>query len=361
MKAAVLFGNGDIRYEDHPEPDLGPGMVKIRVRAAGICGSDIPRALHGGAHFYPVVLGHEFAGDVAAIGPEGDAAGSEGATHALAVGDTVSGVPLIPCMVCADCQRGDFSLCRRYRFIGSREDGAFADYVVVPAQNAVRYDPSIPYTHAALFEPSAVAIHAIRHSGFRGGGRVAILGGGTIGLFAMQWAKIFGARQVTVFDIDDGRLALAKRLGADDTVNTRKDGLMDDADGAAVAAGRFDFDSVFETAGSPATMRMAFELAANHANVCFVGTPHENLVFAPGQWEWMNRKELRATGSWMSYSAPFPGVEWEWTAHYFATGQLKFDSELIFRTFPMAAAGEAFSLFRDPSQVHGRVMLLNDP
>ena len=99
MKAAVLYGNEDIRYADWETPACGPGMVKVRVRATGICGSDVPRVLHHGAHFYPVVLGHEFSGDVAEVG--------EG-VQGLQVGDTVTGAPLVPCMRCADCQRGNY-------------------------------------------------------------------------------------------------------------------------------------------------------------------------------------------------------------------------------------------------------------
>ena len=89
---------------------------------------------------------------------------------------------------------------------------------------------------------------------------------------------------------------------------------------------------VYETAGSAPTSYMAFELAANKANVCFIGTPTKDLTFSPKLWEQMNRKEFKLTGSWMSYSAPFPGKEWELTAHYFKTGQLKFDPGFIFKS-----------------------------
>jgi len=348
MKAAVLFGNEDIRYTDWETPVTRPGTVKVRVRAAGICGSDVPRVLHHGAHFYPVVLGHEFSGDVVEVG--------DGVAHVKA-GDTVSGAPLVPCMCCADCQRGHFSLCKNYSFIGSREQGSFAEYVVLPAQNAVRYDPAIPYAQAAMFEPSTVALHGLRQSDYRGGGSVVVLGCGTIGIFTAQWAKIFGARKLVVLDLDEGRLALAKRMGADETVNTLNVDYLQDA---LAQTGGVGFDHVFETAGNPATMHMAFELAANRANVCFIGTPHTDLTFTPRQWENMNRKEFHLTGSWMSYSAPFPGEEWSLTAHYFGTGELQFDPAFIYRTYPMHAVAEAFALYKDAAQVHGKIMLVQE-
>ncbi len=346
MKAAVLHGNEDLRYEEYPTPELRPGTVKVRVRATGICGSDVPRVLHHGAHFFPIVLGHEFAGDVVEVSAD---------VTGLAVGDRVSGAPLVPCLTCADCQQGNYALCKNYSFIGSRQQGSFAEYVVLPARNAVKFAPSIPYEQGAMFEPSTVALHGLLQNGYQGGQTVAVLGCGTIGLFTIQWAKIFGSRKIVAFDIDPGRLALAKRLGADETVNTREEGYMEQA--LALTGGQ-GYPCVFETAGNTATMQMAFELAGSKARVCFIGTPHVDLTFPPKQWECMNRKEFLLTGSWMSYSAPFPGKEWELTAHFFATGQLRFDEGFIYKRVPLSQAAEAFALFKNPAQVHGKIMLM---
>lgn len=348
MKAAVVVANEDVRYQDVEEPQAKPGHVKVKVKASGICGSDIPRVLHNGVHFYPIVLGHEFSGDVVEVG--------EGVTK-VKVGDRVSGVPLLPCMKCDDCQNGNFSLCKHYSFIGSRQQGSNADYVALPEQNVIPFDPSISYEQGAMFEPSAVALHGLLQNDYQGGQYVAILGGGTIGMFTMQWAKIFGSKKVVVFDISDERLELAKRLGADEVINTLKDGYMEDA--MAITGGK-GYGFVYETAGQVPTMHMAFELAANKAHVCFIGTPHVDLSFTPKQWENMNRKEFKLTGSWMSYSSPFPGKEWELTAHYFATGQLKFDPAFIYRKMPMSQAQEAFQLYKTPGLVQGKILLMNE-
>lgn len=348
MKAAVVVANEDVRYEDYPEPQVKEGEVKIKVKMSGICGSDIPRVLNNGVHFYPIVLGHEFSGDVVEVG--------EGVTK-VKVGDRVSGAPLVPCMKCDDCQKGNFSLCKNYTFIGSRIQGSNADYVVIPEQNAVPFDASIPYEQGAMFEPSTVALHGVRCNDYKGGEYVAVLGGGTIGMFTMQWTKIFGSKKVVVFDISDERLELAKRLGADEVVNTTKADYMEEA--MKITKGK-GYAYVFETAGQPATMHIAFEIAANKAHVCFIGTPHVDLSFTPAMWENMNRKEFKLTGSWMSYSAPFPGEEWELTAHYFATGQLKFDPGFIFKKMPMSQAQEAFQMFKTPGLVQGKVLLVNE-
>lgn len=218
MKAAVVVANEDVQYQEVEEPQVTPGHVKIKVRYSGICGSDIPRVLNHGVHFYPIVLGHEFSGDVVEVG--------EGVTK-VKVGDRVSGAPLLPCMKCDDCQKGNFSLCKHYSFIGSREQGANADYVVVPEQNAVPFADNVPYEQGAMFEPATVAIHGVFQNDYHGGEYVAILGGGTVGMFTMQWTKIFGSKKVVVFDISDERLALAKRLGADEVINTKEEGYME--------------------------------------------------------------------------------------------------------------------------------------
>ena len=149
MKAAVVVANEDVQYQEVEEPQVTPGHVKIKVRYSGICGSDIPRVLNHGVHFYPIVLGHEFSGDVVEVG--------EGVTK-VKVGDRVSGAPLLPCMKCDDCQKGNYSLCKHYSFIGSREQGANADYVVVPEKNAVPFADNVPYEQGAMFEPATVAI-----------------------------------------------------------------------------------------------------------------------------------------------------------------------------------------------------------
>ena len=205
-----------------------------------------------------------------------------------------------------------------------------------------------------MFEPSTVALHGLLQNDYQGGRCVAILGGGTIGMFTMQWAKIFGSKKVVVFDISDARLDLALRLGADAVINTKKEGFMEEA--MALTDGK-GFEFVFETAGQVPTMQMAFELASNKAHVCFIGTPHADLSFTPKMWENMNRKEFNLTGSWMSYSAPFPGHEWTLTSEYYGNGKLKYDEGLVFRKFPLSKIADAFELFKTPGAVKGKILI----
>ena len=345
MKAGVVYASNDIRYDDIEKPVPKKGQVLIKVKYTGICGSDIPRVNGTACHFFPNVLGHEFSGVVEEVG--------EG-VNSVKAGDRVAGVPLVPCMKCEDCQKGNYSLCKHYSFIGSREFGSFAEYVVVPEKNAVKFENEVSFEQGAFFEPSTVALHGLQRLDYQGGKTVAILGGGTIGMFTLQWAKIYGAKKVVVFDISKERLELAKRLGAFGCINTLEKDFMQQT--MKLTGGR-GFDYVYETAGNTITMKMAFKLAANKAGVCFIGTPTSELSFSVEEWENMNRKEFTLTGSWMSYSAPFPGQEWEATAYYFKTGRLKFDESFIFKKIPLSQIASAFEMFKTPGTVKGKILI----
>ena len=169
MKAGVVHATNDIRYEEIDKPKADPGKVVVKVKYTGICGSDIPRVNADACHFFPNVLGHEFSGIVDEVG--------EGVTL-VKKGDRVAGVPLVPCLKCPDCQRGDYSLCKHYSFIGSREFGSFAEYVSMPELNVVKFGDDVSFEKGAFFEPATVALHGLRRVDYKGGKNVAILGGG---------------------------------------------------------------------------------------------------------------------------------------------------------------------------------------
>lgn len=347
MKAAVLHASQDIRYEDYAMPDMKPGHIKIHIRACGICGSDVPRVLGNAAHFFPIVLGHEFSGEIAEIAE--DVTGFE-------VGDRVVCASLIPCYHCPDCDKGNYSLCKHYTFIGSRIQGGFSEYVVVPARNVVKFSSAYSFEEAALIEPASVALHGILCNDYRGGGTVAVVGAGTIGLFTAQWADIMGASKIVFFDVDDERLKLAKEITGFDGVNTMH---TTPADAVKEITGGSGFDYVFGVSGAPSSYLTCFEAAANKAHVCFIGTPTGSITFTAAQWELINRREMVLTGSWMSYTSPFPGKAWTMCADYLSNGKLKCDKRMIHQIFDLKDCKEAFNCYRNPSEVKGRIMLVN--
>lgn len=348
MKAAVLYGKRDLRVEEIDPPKLNSDEVLVKVEYTGICGSDLPRVLGNAAHYYPIILGHEFSGEVVETGP---------GVKNVTVGDRVAGSPLIPCHQCPDCLRGNYALCKHYSFIGSRLQGSWAEYVKLPARNAVRLPDGVTYEQGAFFEPATVALHGLLVMGFSGGCDVAIIGMGTIGLLTLQCAKILGAKRIFAFDLDQDKLALAQQLGADVCVNTGDDQFREVLPQLITEqTGGAGFEQVIDAAGVEFTEKLSLELAANKGNVMFIGTPSQNVTLTPHQFEHFNRKELTVRGSWMSYSAPFPGREWELAGYYFQNGQLTCDL-LLDRKIPLTQIETAFHDFMIPGKVNGKVLM----
>lgn len=348
MKAAVVVGYNDVRYIEQPEPQIGLGQVKISVKFCGICGSDIPRVLNGSCHSFPQVLGHEFSGIVAEV--------AENVTS-VSVGDHVVGVPLIPCMICDDCKNGNYSLCKHYSFIGSRQQGAMAEYVVVPEANVFKIDSSIRLDYAALFEPSTVALHGIKINNYRPTEKdnVCVIGAGTIALFTLQWCKILGAKKVTVIGRSKEGLDIALKYGADNVISTLDTKFLEQT---KLITDGLGFDYVFDAAGTGETIHTSLQVAANKAHICFIGTPTKQIEFSVKMWELINRKEICLTGSWMSYSAPWPGIEWKMTADSIASDELKIGEDMIHCHYPLSKVKQAFNLLEvNRTLVKGRVML----
>ena len=348
MKAAVVVGYNDIQYLDIPEPVVGAGQVKVAVKYCGICGSDIPRVLNGACHSFPQILGHEFSGIVTDVADD---------VTTIKVGDHIVGVPLVPCMECEDCKKGNYSLCKHYSFVGSRQQGAMAEYVVVPASNVYKIDSNVRMDYAALFEPSTVALHGIMINHFKpkATDHVCVFGAGTIALFTLQWCKLLGAKKVTVIGRSRAGLETAKKYGADEIVTTYDDNYLDQVKNLTKGKG---YDYVFDAAGTGETITASMQVAANKANVCLIGTPIKPLEFSVKMWELINRKEMYITGSWMSYSTPWPGFEWKKTAECMATGELKLGEDMIYTHYPLSGVKEAFRQFEiNRSSIKGRVML----
>ena len=173
MKAAVLYAPGDLRYEDVPVPQVGRGEVLVRVASCGVCGSDPHRIMVSGCYRHPLIPGHEFSGIIEAVG--------EGVS-AVAVEQRVAVVPIIPCMACTQCQVGHYNLCDNYDFLGSRSNGALAQFVCTKAANCLQVPDNVNLEAAAMLDPIAVALHGIRRAGGVHPGDVfAVLGGGASG------------------------------------------------------------------------------------------------------------------------------------------------------------------------------------
>lgn len=288
-----------------PSPDIGE--VVIKVVFCGICGSDIPRYFNGGVHSFPQVLGHEFSGIVEEV--------SEYVTK-VKVGDRVVIAPLISCGSCQFCQKGEPAMCMNYGFIGSRQSGAMAEYVVVPEKNCVRVPDELSLREAALVEPLTVAIHGVNRVNVKPGIQVLVLGAGTIGLLTLLVLRAKDVGEITVVDLNQNKLDIAKEIGADVVLNPKNQSL------ANYFSSHKSPDIVYETAGNSVTQVQAVEFVKKRGKIVYIGTCTQDVIFPPKVFEKILRGEIDITGSWMSYSSPFPGYEWETGLRYMATKEI---------------------------------------
>lgn len=346
MRAQVLYGPRDLRWEERPDVEAGPGEVVVAVRAVGICGSDIPRVMADHAYSYPIVLGHEFAGVVSAVGPE---------VEGISRGQPCAVAPLIPCRQCEWCQRGQFSLCDYYTYIGSRRDGAFADQVVAPAANILPLPPELDLQCAALLEPAAVVLHGMRRVGVEPGDTVAVFGLGPLGLLAVQWANILGATEILAIDVVDEKLRLAKKIGAH--VVLRGDGDVV-ARVREVTGGRGP-DLVVESAGVPVVQESCLQMVRKQGRVLELGMPAGPVTISSLGFQRITREELQIVGAWNSYSAPFPGVEWRSAITYMAQDRLH-APEIVSHRVPLSEAWQAFTMMSERREVFNKVLLIPD-
>jgi L-iditol 2-dehydrogenase len=336
MRAAVLHAPGDLRVEERPVPEIGPDQVLVRVMAAGICGSDIGRVMVTGTYRFPTVPGHEFAGEVARVGA--DVAG-------LMPGDRVAVAPLMPCGTCEWCRAGKFSLCDTYDFMGSRSDGAFAEYICVPATNVLKVPDTVPHEIAATIEPAAIILHGIHKLDIRLGDAVAVVGCGALGFFALQFAKLSGARPLIAIDVDDDKLDLARKVGADICINPMKEDAV-----AAVkqATGGRGVAYSLECAGSAPGRDLAILVAAKQGRIMLYGTAYGDVTLAAKAYDKIVREELDVVGSWNSYSLPFPGKEWFDVIGLLADGRLTVEP-LITHRATLEEAPAIFKALKDRS------------
>jgi L-iditol 2-dehydrogenase len=269
LRTAVLYGARDLRIEDRERPAIGPGQMLLRVRAVGVCGSDVHTYVHGriGPTVLrsPLVLGHEFGGDVVQVADD---------VSNVVRGDRVAVDPAINCMRCELCLAGHPNLCEDLHFSGLwPDDGALAEYMAYPARLAYPVPESIDYGGTVLLETLGIAIHATDLARLHGGHNVAVLGCGPVGLLVIQMARLSGATRIFATDQLGYRLGHARQCGATDTLDISEgdpvDWVMEQTNGRGV-------DVAFEAAGAAEAPAQAVEMTGRGGIVCLIGIPVED-------------------------------------------------------------------------------------
>jgi 2-desacetyl-2-hydroxyethyl bacteriochlorophyllide A dehydrogenase len=328
MNAAVLHAPRSLSVDTTPAPRPAPGDAVVRVRAAGLCGTDYRIWTGERAVAYPRVMGHEFVGHIEALG--------EGVTQ-LAPGDRVVIEPNYSCGHCPLCREGNRNLCFARTAIGIDVDGGFAELVSVPARCCWKIPDGVDDFHALLIEPLAVVVRAVGRAEPGPGKTAAVVGAGSLGLLALQVLRARGVRALVVARTPT-RLPMASELGADEVHVAANEPLERVA---RRFSGREGVDMVVETAGTPAAVTSSLELVRPGGRVVLTGLPHDP---TPVAFFSVVRREVTILGS-MIYQDEFGEA-----LRLVASGQVR-TTPLLTHRFPLARIADAFVAHRDPAAV----------
>lgn len=345
MKALVLTGPSQFELQDVPSPQPGPGEVLIKVMACGICGSDV----HGmdgstGRRQPPVIMGHEASGVVDGLG--------EGVTD-LAVGDRVTFDSTVYCGSCSYCRSGKINLCDERNVIGVSCDdynrpGAFAEYLVVPARVVYRFGPALDFAKACMVEPLSIAFHAVGLTPLPLGATVLVIGAGIIGQMVTQTVRRAGCGELIVADLENTRLAVAARHGADKTINSSQTDLVTEVKKLTQGRG---VDVVLEAVGAEASIRAGVFSLKKGGVMTVIGNIAPNINFPVQE---VVTRELRIQGSCAS-TGDYPAC-----LEFLARGWIDV-SDAISEVVPLERGPEMFERLHQREAGLNKVILQPNP
>ncbi len=328
MRAAVYRGNGGLDVTTVPDPVAGPGEVVVQVAGCGLCHTDLHYLDHGVKTFKPppLILGHEAAGTVAALG-----SGVSG----RAEGDRVLIPSVYACGRCRYCRQGRDNLCDQLIMLGNNIDGAYAEYVRVPADILIPVPADLPLEQACIIADAiSTPYHAVKYRGrVRAGDVVAVVGCGGVGLNVVQCSVVAGAR-VIALDVNEERLAAARGLGATATLNPSSVPRPDKEIRALSDGG---VDIAFEAIGRPATIELAFSLLRRGGRLCVIGFSHEPAALAAGKLMYHEMEIVGSLGCCGSEYAEILGLV--------EAGRLRL-GPIVSGTVPLAEINQGFDRLR---------------
>lgn len=359
MRAYVLHNVNDIRLENVEMPCLKDDEVLVKVKAVGVCGSDIPRIYKTGAHVHPIIPGHEFSGTIVDCGKLAtdiykNNNRSESKHNESLIGKRVGVFPLIPCGRCVPCRDKKFEMCRDYNYLGSRCNGAFAEYVTVPVNNIIELPDNVTFETAAMLEPMAVAVHAIRKSDIRKHNKVVVCGLGTIGLLVVMFLKELGIEDIFVIGNKDFQKECIKKIGIDECFyyDNRdagvKEWIIKNTEGNGA-------DVFFECVGKNETVSMAIDVMAASGKIVLVGNPYSDITFDKQEYWKILRNQLTISGSWNSSFTNESDDDWHYVIDRLNSGDIS-PSIFISHRFSMDELYKGFEIMRDKLESYIKIM-----
>lgn len=346
MNAYVLHGPNNIRYEEVAIPSPMPGEVLVEVKACGICGSDVPRAYKTGAHVHPLIIGHEFSGVVTALG--------EGADEKW-LNKRVGIFPLIPCKECLPCKGKQYEMCRNYSYLGSRRDGGFAEYVAVPQDNLIELPDEVSFEEAAMLEPMAVAVHAMRGIGIQKTDSVAICGMGTIGLLLLMFLKGLGVDNIYVIGNKESQKknAVLAGVNASDFCDTRlvnpEKWLLEKTDDKGV-------DAFFECVGKNETVLQAVNMTTPGGRIMLVGNPYSDMNLDKQVYWKILRNQLTLKGTWNSSFTHEESDDWHYVLQNLKEKRVS-PEKLISHRFSLEELEKGLEIMRDKTEDYVKILI----
>lgn len=342
MKAYVLDAINEFNIKEVNMPTCDEGEVIVRVDAAGICGSDIPRIYRTGTYHYPLVPGHEFSGTVV----------EEHNASNTWIGKRVGIFPLIPCMKCPQCLKKQYEMCSDYNYLGSRTDGGFAEYVKVPEWNLIELPESVSSEAAAMLEPMSVAVHAARNAGlfdpdFDRDKSIAVMGLGTIGLSLIM--MLLGEGFTNVYGI--GNKSLQRNTALE--FGLPKDHIIDSKD---YIPGENLVDVFFECVGTKQVLDVALKSTAPRGTIVCVGNPASDMDIPQKSYWQILRKQFTLVGTWNSSFTHENNDDWHYVIDKLASGKIN-PEKLISHKFDFDNLINGFKLMRDKSEEYIKVIM----
>lgn len=365
MKSWSLRQIGKMNISDMTIPIPKDTEAIIKIKACGICGSDIPRVYQSGAHKMPLIIGHEFAGVIDEVDTNGNHTEKK-----------VGVFPLIPCMECGPCKMKKYEMCRNYSYLGSRCDGGFAEYVAVPKKNIIELPDNVDMRAAAMLEPMAVAVHACRQIGLLPGNAdeyteehsgkssskdpdksklIVICGMGTIGLLVLMFLLEAGYTNITVIGNREIQRSKAVELGLDRERFIMLGESGDSDSGELIASLQADY--YFECVGKQETYAQAINHTAPAGKVCLVGNPYGDMELPRDIYWKILRNQLTVTGTWNSSFTGEANDDWHYVVKRLETGVIH-PEKLITHTYGIDDIIKGFELMRDKSEDYIKVMMV---